>query len=62
MSVNPRSSFCLGKVTPLDAGHHPPEGWRRSRAPMNAGGTARWWAWKDSNLRLAGYEPAVLTI
>ena len=24
--------------------------------------TARWWAWKDSNLRLAGYEPAVLTI
>ena len=36
--------------------------WRGHLTPLGSGTTAQGeWAWKDSNLRLAGYEPAVLT-
>ena len=53
------SRDCLGRRSP--PGSAAP---RRPRlaSDVAAAPSSELWAWKDSNLRLAGYEPAVLTI
>ncbi len=45
----------------VEVGDHRRRAFYRESAARADARRRGWWAWKDSNLRLAGYEPAVLT-